>query len=137
MNGEDRPSGALVLSTIGLAFHIAAFAVIIIVATLLSGAVTSGFPSTGPGFMVAMLTWFLLWVVAGLIIVALGVVGVSMMNSASVDRVRVGSVIILLVAILGFPTFWGFVIGSLLMFVGAILGLVWQPPHRLMPTPGP
>jgi len=38
-----------------------------------------------------------------------------------------GGVLALLVSILALPTIWGFMIGSLLMFVGSILALTWRP----------
>ena len=38
-----------------------------------------------------------------------------------------GGVLALLVSILALPTVWGFMIGSLLMFVDSILALTWRP----------
>gem|GEM_PF-2907106 len=37
-------------------------------------------------------------------------------------------VLALLLSILALPTLWGFLLGSLLMFVGGILAIVWSPP---------
>ena len=30
----------------------------------------------------------------------------------------------------GLPAMWGFMMGSLLMFIGSLLGLTWQPPAK-------
>lgn len=30
----------------------------------------------------------------------------------------------------GLPAMWGFMIGSLLMFIGSLLGSTWQPPAK-------
>jgi hypothetical protein len=124
---EDRPSGAIVVTAVGLALHVAAFAFIIVLSTIATRFWTHRFLGMGEEYMSAFLGWILLWFVSGVLILFLGFVGVVMMNSPAPDRVRAGSIIVLLIAILAFPTFWGFFIGSLLMFAGAILGLVWQP----------
>ncbi|MCL5067045.1 MAG: hypothetical protein M1368_01665 [Thaumarchaeota archaeon] len=59
--------------------------------------------------------------------IALGVIGVVWMNSANLGRIRTGSTLVLIASIIAFPTMWGFMIGSLLMLIGSILGLTWQP----------
>lgn len=87
-----------------------------------------------PGTIVAPLSatlgLFLLWLLAAVVVVVLGTAGTALMNSPSTGRVRGGAVLVLLVSILAFPTLWGFFVGSLLMFIGAILGLAWEPPAR-------
>jgi hypothetical protein len=133
MNPEDRPSGAFLISATGFAFHVAAFAILIILVAIPTlfwngNAIWMG----GPPWP-SMAGWVLLWLASAVVVVVMGLLGVLMMNSPSVSRVRAGSVIVLLVAIIAFPTLWGLFIGSLLMFIGAILGLVWEP-QRL---PGP
>jgi hypothetical protein len=37
---------------------------------------------------------------------------------------------VLIISIVAFPTMWGFMIGSLLMFISSILGLTWTPPAQ-------
>lgn len=49
------------------------------------------------------------------------------MNTADLSRVRTGSTLVLVASIIAFPTMFGFILGSLLMLVGSILGLIWQP----------
>lgn len=61
------------------------------------------------------------------VVIALGVVGVLWMNTGELSRVRTGSTLVLVASIIAFPTMFGFMLGSLLMFVGGILGLTWQP----------
>ena len=68
--------------------------------------------------------WMGLWLVVAVVAVALGILGVVWMNSNSIGRVRNGSVLVLIAAVVAFPMMWGFWIGSVLMFVGAVMGLV-------------
>jgi len=69
------------------------------------------------------------WIISAFIIVGLGVYGAVAMNSANLARVRMGSTLVLVASIIAFPTMWGFGIGSLLMFVGSLLGLTWVSPR--------
>lgn len=71
--------------------------------------------------------WIAGWIgLAGVVIVA-SIVGIFWMNSSDLERVRTGSALVLIASLLAFPTIWGFFVGSLLMFIGAILGLTWLP----------
>ncbi len=74
--------------------------------------------------------WFPLIVVLAGIEITLGVLGVLWMNTTNLNRVRTGSVLVLIASIIAFPTMFGFMIGSLLMLIGSILGLTWQPRIR-------
>jgi len=74
--------------------------------------------------------WFPFFAVLAGIEIALGVLGVLWMNTANFSRVRTGSVFVLVASIIAFPTMFGFMIGSLLMLIGSILGLTWQPRTR-------
>lgn len=65
--------------------------------------------------------------VLSIAVVALGVMGTLWINTAELGRVRTGSTLVLAASIIAFPAMFGFVVGSLLMLVGAILGLTWQP----------
>jgi len=73
----------------------------------------------------------LIWLVSAVIVVVLGVYGALLMNSTHVGRVRMGATLVLIASIIAFPTMWGFMIGSLLMFVGSLLGLTWLPSQTL------
>jgi hypothetical protein len=73
-------------------------------------------------------TW--IWVPILIVSIAVAAFGVSMMNSSRIENVRMGSVLVLVAAILSFPTVFGFVVGSVLMVIGAILGLTWSPATR-------
>lgn len=68
------------------------------------------------------LTWW--WILLGAIALAIGIVGVGFMSSARARNARNGAVLVLVAAILAFPVMWGFWIGSILMFIGALMGLV-------------
>lgn len=67
-----------------------------------------------------------MWFGLVVVIVALGVMGALWLNTSDVGKVRTGSTLVLVTSIFAFPTMWGFMIGSLLMFIGSILGLTWQ-----------
>ncbi len=73
-------------------------------------------------------TW--IWVPILAIAMGIGVLGVYFMNSVEVSNVRMGSVLVLVASVLAFPTAFGFIAGSLLMIIGAILGLTWSPATR-------
>lgn len=90
-----------------------------------------------PGIMMGrwmMGSWSaFLWPFAAVLaamVVCLGIVGVLWMNSAELSKVRNGSILVLVASIIALPTMFGLVLGSLLMFVGGILGLTWQPPSE-------
>jgi len=67
--------------------------------------------------------------IAAIIVTALGVYGAVLMNSTNVGRVRTGATLVLIASIIALPTMWGFLVGSLLMFIGSLLGLTWMPPQ--------
>ncbi len=130
---EERPIAAFALSLIGLALQAVG-------AIFLSYAVYYGwgFGPWGPGMMMgpwmmmggpwsAGLLWSLLSAVLTAIVIALGVLGVHWMNTADLSRVRTGSTLVLVASVIAFPTMFGFMLGSLLMLIGGILGLTWQP----------
>lgn len=77
--------------------------------------------------------WGILWLILAVVIVAVGVYGAVLINSANLRRVRMGATLVLVASIIAFPTMWGFVIGSLLMFVGSLLALTWLPPQAPQP----
>ncbi len=64
-----------------------------------------------------------LWLALVLVVLTLGILGVAWMRSGSVGRVRRGSVLVLVTAIAALALMWGFWIGSVAMFVGAVIGL--------------
>ncbi len=77
----------------------------------------------GPYFGAGWYGWTWVWVAVAAVALILGVLGVIWMSSPESGKVRSGSVLVLVAAVGAFPTMWGFWIGSVLMFVGAILGL--------------
>jgi hypothetical protein len=70
-----------------------------------------------------------IWVILALVVIGLGAYGALLMNSSRIGKVRTGSTLVLIVSLIAFPTMWGFMIGSLLMFIGSLLGLTWLPPQ--------
>jgi hypothetical protein len=74
-----------------------------------------------------------IWLVWAIIVVVLGIYGAVIINSTKIDRVRMGATLVLIASLIALPTMWGFMIGSLLMFVGSLLGLTWTPPQAQQP----
>ncbi len=127
--GRVNPA-ALWLAAVGVGIQ--SLAVLMIVA------VFGAFPAYGSGMLGIMghyggmmgqyygsgtYGWAWLWLAIALAAIAVGVVGVLLMNSEDPGRLRSGAVLVLFSAVLAFPTMWGFGAGSILMFIGAILGL--------------
>ncbi len=74
------------------------------------------------------LTW--LWFSILAVVIGIGVFGVFLMNKSDVSSVRTGSVLVLVAALMAFPTAFGFIAGSMLMIIGSILGLTSQAQTR-------
>lgn len=81
----------------------------------------------GGPWMVNYSYWFPILVILGAVEIALGVLGVLWMNTPNLSKIRTGSILVLVASLVAFPTMFGFMIGSLLMLVGSVLGLTWQP----------
>lgn len=129
---EEKPVAAFTLSLIGLALQVVGG--IFFAYTMFYG--WGG--SWGPGMMMgpwmmmggpwsAGFLWAPLSAVFVVVVIALGILGAAWMNSLDLNRVRTGSTLVLVASIIAFPTMFGFMLGSLLMFIGSILGLTWQP----------
>jgi hypothetical protein len=76
-------------------------------------------------------TW--LWIPLIVASIAVAAFGVFMMNSSRLGNIRIGSVLVLVAAVLAFPTAFGFVVGSLLLLLGGIFGLIWTPAKQATP----
>jgi len=139
---ENKPVAAYTLSMIGAALQaVAALFVIYMVAFF--STVASNWREISPERMMPWMmghwlagypytihpVWSIVWLIFTVVIVVLGFYGALMMNSSDLARVRMGSTLALIASIIAFPTMWGFLIGSLLMFVGSLLGLTWAPPR--------
>ncbi|MBI2185429.1 MAG: hypothetical protein HYU39_10795 [Thaumarchaeota archaeon] len=130
---EEKPAAAFTLSLIGLTLQAVG-------ATFFAYAVFYGWGSgsSGPGMMMgpwvmmgdpwsAGLLWSPFSAVFAIVVIVLGVLGILWMNTRDLGRVRTGSTLVLIASIIAFPTMFGFMLGSLLMLIGSILGLTWQP----------
>lgn len=56
--------------------------------------------------------------------IAVGLAGVALMASRDRERRMAGSVLVIVASVIAFPTMFGFIVGSLLMLVGGLLGLL-------------
>lgn len=131
---EERPTAAFALSVAGLAFQALGGLMVVYAVSYWPSNGYSGFGMMGPWMMFGgpwtygfYSGWFPIFVIFAAAVIALGVLGALWMNTSSLSKVRTGSILVLVAAIIAFPTMFGFMIGSLLMFVGSILGLTWQP----------
>jgi len=139
---ENKPIAAYILAFVGVALQgVAALFIIYMVA--FRSAIISTWRELHPEQMMPWMMgrWMegypytyhpllsLIWLISALIVIALGVYGAVLMNSTHVGRVRTGATLVLIVSIIALPTMWGFMLGSLLMFIGSLLGLTWTPPQ--------
>ncbi|MGC8593721.1 MAG: hypothetical protein ACP5LF_05500 [Nitrososphaeria archaeon] len=120
---------ALTLSLIGVAFQ--AFAWIFLM--LFRGfwfARAYAYPGPYMGMMYFSaygFSWFPFYTFLGFIVLALGITGIWLLSSGEKDKATVGSVLIIAGSVMAFPTMFGFMVGSLLMLIGGIMGLTLEP----------
>lgn len=138
---EKRPVAAYMLSMIGLCLQVVAAVYIVYMIVFFSSVAADwGFhwENMGPWMMGHWMRgypytlhplWSLVWIITAVAVIAIGAYGIVLMNSTNLGSVRTGATLVLIASIIAFPTMWGFMIGSLLMFAGSILGLVWAPPR--------
>ncbi len=113
----DKPTAAFVLSLIGGIF--------IVLGCIPYFAAGSFVGSLGFGVGASVLAGF---GVFGLICGLLTILGAVWINSGEKDKVRNGSILVLIFSIVSWiGAFGGYFIGFLLGLIGAILGLTWKP----------
>lgn len=140
---ESRPVAAYTLALVGAVLQALAALFVLIMTIFASRFVTTWQELVPERFMPWMMghwmtgypfathpVWGVLWIVSAIIVAGLSFYGAVLMNSTSVRRVRTGATVVLIISIVALPTMWGFMIGSLLMFIGSILGLTWTPPTQ-------
>ena len=144
---ESRPVAAYTLALVGAILQALA-ALFILIMVVFASQITTAWQELVPErFMPWMMghwmtgypfvthpVWAVLWIVSAIIVAGLSFYGAVMMNSVSVRKVRTGATLVLTISILALPTMWGFMIGSLLMFIGSILALTWVPPTQPVQT---
>lgn len=129
----EKPTAAFVLSLIAGIFILLGgiFGAIV---GIIGGAAIGVIPGFGwlGGLIVAL-------GLLGLIFGILVIVGAVMINSGERDKVKTGSIIVLIFSILSLFAggTGGFVIGFILGLVGSILGLTWKPSEETPPPPPP
>jgi len=146
---ESHPAAAYTLALVGAILQALA-ALFILVMVVFASQITTAWQELVPERLMPWMmghwmtgypftthpVWAVLWIVSAAIIAGLSFFGAVMMNSVSVRKVRTGATVVLIISIIALPTMWGFMIGSLLMFIGSILGLTWTPPAQpAQPTP--
>ena len=129
---EERPTAAFTLILIGLVVQVVIALYVVYVVFIFSsvGWGWIGIPHMMPAIIMG---WFwpmgFAWFVLSLLVavIALGVWGLLWVYTTDPMKVRTGGALALAAAILAFPTMFGFLVGSLIMLIGAVLALSWQP----------
>ncbi|MDP7983136.1 MAG: hypothetical protein ACP5G6_06860 [Conexivisphaera sp.] len=103
------------MGAIGFAFGVLAFLVVLAHFTLMV--------LLPPMWPVEFLL-FPVWLILSVAVLAIGGIGLSIAASEDPARAKTGYVLLILYSIVAFPVFWGFIVGSILTFVGGIVGLV-------------
>ena len=129
---QDKPTVAFALSIAGAALQTVAGVVVVLFLAFLR----RSFPWWDwtrwweGASNVAWQEWsiiILVWIALAAVILVLSFLGASWINSSDPSRVKSGSIVVLVAALIAFPTLWGFGLGSLLMIAAAIIGLTWKP----------
>lgn len=135
MAAKNKPVTAYVLAVVGVALQLVA-ALVLICAVFFFQFFSEGwwgYRMMGPWMMRGWgghsfgYVWVSVWIGIMIAVIGLGAYGAVLMNNADIANVRAGATLVLVSSVIAFPTMWGFFVGSLLMFVGSLLGLTWQP----------
>jgi hypothetical protein len=121
-----------VLSVVGLAFQALAGSFALAFSALWLGRGYwygyRGFYMMGPGMMgyfgYPFYPYTALHATLVAVVIAVGLAGVALMASRDRERRMAGSVLVIVASVIAFPTMFGFIVGSLLMLVGGLLGLL-------------
>jgi len=134
--GREGRSAALVLSAVGLAFQALAGSFALAFSALWLGRGYRygygygyrGFYMMGPWMMgyfgYPIYPYTALYAALVAVVIAVGLAGVALMASRDRERRMAGSVLVIVASVIAFPTMFGFIVGSLLMLVGGLLGLL-------------
>lgn len=129
---SEKPTAAFALSLVGAIFIILGGLFSAVIGTMVGGAVgMMGFEWFG-GLIIVL-------GILGLVFGILTLVGAIMINTGEKDKVRTGSIIVLVFSILSLFVggTGGFIIGFILCLIGSILGLTWKPSAAEAPPPPP
>ncbi len=126
------PSTAYTLALVGVLFQVIGFILIAVFGPfgLMGGYGMMGGYAPMMGWYPSSIGWSwmsLVWLIIGGAIVAFSIYGLKLMNSANPSSIHSGAVLLLILAIIAFPTMWGLLIGSALMFAAAIISLSQHP----------
>lgn len=116
---EEKPTAAFVVSLIG--------GILILIAGLgyaALGAICGGLVGMfAPAVGAAVFLYMALGAICGILVI----IGAIMINKAEPDKVKMGSILVLVFSIISIVSGGGFFIGMLLGIIGGILGLIWKP----------
>jgi len=129
----EKPTAAFVLSLTGGIFILLG-GIIATYIWIIGSAAMSIIPGFGlfSGLIIAL-------GILGLIFGIIVILGAIMINSGEREKVRTGSILVLIFSILSLFVggTGGFIIGFILSLIGSILGLTWKPSEEAPPPPPP
>jgi len=123
---EKRPYAAFTLAAIGFAIQLI-IGILVIIALYFFRIWGFRISHMMPWIIYSFPRITLFLIIYIIIILILGAIGLGLLNTNDVSKVRNGSILIIIAGVIALPTLLGFFIGSLLMVIGGILGLVWRP----------
>ncbi|MEM2214636.1 MAG: hypothetical protein QXQ20_08155 [Candidatus Nezhaarchaeales archaeon] len=125
----EKPTAAFVLSLVG-GIIILINGIIVLVGAGIAASIATMVPGMGPaisGLVIAFASFIL---VMGILVI----VGAVMINSGAPNKVRVGSILVIVFSVISLLGGGGFIVGFVLALVGGILGLTWKPATPPPPT---
>ncbi len=115
-----KPVAAIIMASLGLVLQAMAL-IFELFAVFLYSAFT--IKRIGP-FIIARSAALMVF---GFIIILVGTVGIYFMSRGYRGDVFIGSILEIVASIFAYPTLFGFFLGSFLMFLGGVIGLLWAP----------
>ncbi|MEM2337719.1 MAG: DUF6114 domain-containing protein [Candidatus Bathyarchaeia archaeon] len=121
----EKPTAAFVLSLVA-GILILLSGIFSAIVAIIGGAIVGMVP--GFGWLGGLI---MIMGILGFIFGIIVIIGAVMINSGERERVKTGSIIVLIFSILSLlVSGGGFFIGFILGLVGSILGLTWKPPEK-------
>lgn len=126
----EKPTAAFALSLVGGILILINGIIMFVGAGILAG-IAAVVPGVGPAIGGLIMAYAALGLVMGILVI----VGAVMINSGAINKVRVGSILVIVFSVISLLSGGGFIIGFVLALVGGILGLVWKPTTPPPPLP--
>ncbi|MEM0097320.1 MAG: hypothetical protein QXY52_00740 [Conexivisphaerales archaeon] len=120
---SPKPRAAITISFAGLTFQLLALLLEIAYFALAAFVPYRNTYRFGPFIFFLSVPFIMI----GILFIIIGAVSIAFLNTGKKGRVAMGGILLIISSVFAFPTLFGFFIGSVLMFVGGILAIVWAP----------